>query len=77
MATKFFRTITPVSKSEKSYKEQNKIKNCAECGGPVDEAKDHFEITCYWKIKNQPDRKGFCSIECLHKWSAEEEETKF
>ncbi len=74
MTAKFFRTISQPRKTEKGYKVQGATISCSECGEKIDPAKDHFELKCFWKIKNSADIKRFCSLECLHNWTKDDEE---
>ncbi|GEM_PF-1730075 len=67
---KYFKKISPIDSSSKSWKSTEKV-SCAHCRKEIDKKKDYFELKAFWKIKNKPDTRYFCSLKCLKKWAGE------
>ncbi|MCX6709463.1 MAG: hypothetical protein NTV63_00705 [Candidatus Woesearchaeota archaeon] len=70
---KYFKKITTEEGSNsKTWKSTEKV-ICTYCKKEIDKKRDYFELKAYWKIKNKPDTRNFCSLRCLKKWTGESE----
>jgi hypothetical protein len=73
---KYFNRIAPLEGSDNKTWKSNVKLSCAYCRKEIDKKKDYFELKAFWKIKNKPDVKHFCSVRCLKKWAGEGNESE-